>query len=105
PRILLASPQKRTNWTTENLPEFGPHPSNHRAIVWFHNGTIFYAHDWQKRLWIYKDIPAKPYAKGDGASLMIAHYISADFGWLMTQSQLKRCQEILQRLVQIGGSK
>ncbi|KAF8168422.1 hypothetical protein B0H34DRAFT_793028 [Crassisporium funariophilum] len=71
------------NWTTENLPEFGPHLSNHRVTVWFHDETIFYAHDRQKRLWIYKDIPAKPYAKGDGASLMIAHYISADFGWLV----------------------
>jgi hypothetical protein len=71
------------NWTTENLPEFGPHLSIHRVIVWFHDETIFYAHDRRKRLWIHKDAPAKPYAKGDGASLMIAHYVSADFGWLV----------------------
>ncbi|KAF8149797.1 hypothetical protein B0H34DRAFT_801943 [Crassisporium funariophilum] len=34
-------------------------------------------------LWIHKDAPTKPYAKGNGASLMIAHYVSVDFGWLV----------------------
>jgi len=29
------------NWTTENLPEFGPSAPGRRVIVWFHDETIF----------------------------------------------------------------
>ncbi|KAG6903166.1 hypothetical protein C0995_002709, partial [Termitomyces sp. Mi166 len=32
--------------------------------------------------WYHKDGPAKPYKNSDGASLMVADYVSADFGWL-----------------------
>ncbi|KAF9470849.1 hypothetical protein BDN70DRAFT_998814 [Pholiota conissans] len=70
------------NWSTENLPEFGPHRLGRRVIVWFHDESVFYAHDRRRRLWVHKDAPAKPYAKGDGASLMFAQFVSADFGWL-----------------------
>lgn len=69
------------NWTTENLPELGPSPAGRRIIVWFHDESIFYAHDRRKKGWYHKDAPVKPYKKGEGASLMIADYVSADFGW------------------------
>lgn len=42
------------NWTTENLPEFGPHLSTRRVVVWFHDESVFYAHDRRKRAWIHK---------------------------------------------------
>jgi len=54
------------------------------VVVWFHDETIFYAHDRRKRGWYHKDAPAKPYAKGEGASLMIADFVSARFGWLQS---------------------
>jgi hypothetical protein len=45
-----------------------------RVIAWFYDESVFYAHDRQKQGWfhIHKDASAKPYAKGEGASLMIA---------------------------------
>jgi len=43
-----------------------------RVIAWFHDESVFYAHDRRKKGWYHKDAGAKPYAKGEGASLMIA---------------------------------
>jgi len=51
-------------------------------VVWFHNETIFYANDQRRLTWYHKDADVKPYAKGDGVSLMIAHVISAEYGFL-----------------------
>ncbi|KAF9479060.1 hypothetical protein BDN70DRAFT_859047 [Pholiota conissans] len=74
--------ERMFNWAEGDLPEFGPHPSGRRVIAWFHDESVFYAHDRRKKGWYHKDAPAKPYAKGEGASLMIADFVSADFGWL-----------------------
>ncbi|KAJ7163446.1 hypothetical protein C8R43DRAFT_1086346 [Mycena crocata] len=41
-------------WSKDNLPEFGPRPN----------------------------APAKPYAKGEGASLMVADFVSSKYGWM-----------------------
>lgn len=68
-------------WTKDNLEE-GPQMPGLEVVTWFHDETIFYAHDRRKKAWYHKDAPAKPYAKGEGASLMIADFVSAKFGWL-----------------------
>ncbi|KAJ7576211.1 hypothetical protein C8J56DRAFT_761853, partial [Mycena floridula] len=52
-----------------------------RVIIWYHDESIFYAHDRRRKAWYHKDAPPKPYSKGDGPSFMIADYVSADFGW------------------------
>ncbi|THU75606.1 hypothetical protein K435DRAFT_585665, partial [Dendrothele bispora CBS 962.96] len=52
------------------------------VILWFHDESIFYAHDRRRNNWYHKDGPCKPYKKGDGHSLMVADFVSADFGWL-----------------------
>ena len=66
----------------EKLVELAPRISGRRVIAWFHDESIFYAHDRRKKGWYHKDAPAKPYAKGEGTSLMVADFVSADFGWL-----------------------
>ena len=60
-------------------------PGVRPVVVWFHDESIFYAHDQQGKWWFHKDAPAKPYAKGKGHSLMVAVYMSADFGWLTSR--------------------
>ena len=85
---------KMHNWTKDNLPE-DPSLPGHIIIVWFHDESIFYAHDRRKRAWYHKDALAKPYAKGDGASLMIADYVSADFGWLQSPDGQKNARQIM----------
>ncbi|KAJ7744451.1 hypothetical protein DFH07DRAFT_698743, partial [Mycena maculata] len=69
-------------WLKENLPEFGPQAEGKPVVVWFHDESIFYAHDRRRKTWYHKDAPAKPYAKGEGASLMIADFVSSKYGWL-----------------------
>jgi hypothetical protein len=79
--------ERMFNWAEGDLPEFGPLVGRgRRVITWFHDESVFYAHDRRKKSWYHKDAAAKPYAKGDGHSLMVADYVSADFGWLRSSS-------------------
>ena len=66
----------------KDLKEHLPSGEQKRVIACFHDKSVFYAHDQQKKGWYHKEASAKPYAKGEGASLMIADFVSADFGWL-----------------------
>jgi hypothetical protein len=51
----------------KDLTEHLPSGEGKRVIVWFHNESVFYAHDQQKKEWYHKDTSAKPCAKGEGA--------------------------------------
>ncbi|KAH6908650.1 hypothetical protein BKA70DRAFT_1222261 [Coprinopsis sp. MPI-PUGE-AT-0042] len=82
PRLLKY--QERTRkWDRDNRIEFGPHLPGRRVVIWYHDETIFYAHDRRRVFWQHNSKSAKPYAKGEGASLMIANFVSADFGFLV----------------------
>ncbi|CAK5262712.1 unnamed protein product [Mycena citricolor] len=54
-----------------------------RVVLWYHDESIFYAHDRRRQGWRHKDASVKPYKKGEGLSLMVADFFSADFGWLI----------------------
>ena len=69
------------SWTKDNK-ESGPRMPGPEVVTWFHDETIFYAHNRQKKGWYHKDASAKPYTKGEGSSLIIADFVSAKFGWL-----------------------
>lgn len=56
---------------------------NRRVVIWYHDESTFYAHDrrlvyWQKKT----GKGPKPKPKGEGISLMVADFVSADYGWL-----------------------
>ena len=58
-------------------------PLNRRmAVIWWHNESTFYANDRRKVYWVHKDETAVPQPKGEGASLMVADFMLADYGWL-----------------------
>ncbi|KAJ7460412.1 hypothetical protein B0H11DRAFT_1634522, partial [Mycena galericulata] len=38
-------------WSADNIPEQGPFPPGKRVVVWFHDETIFYAHDRRRKTW------------------------------------------------------
>ncbi|KAJ7192309.1 hypothetical protein GGX14DRAFT_537754 [Mycena pura] len=81
----LTELQRRTwKYSRDGLPEYGPHRDGKRVIIWYHDESIFYAHDRRRRNWYHKDAPAKLYQKGDGHSLMVADFVSQDFGWSPT---------------------
>jgi len=52
--------------------------------VWFHDESTFYANDQRKSKWVHKSTSATPYTKGEGASLMVAEFVSADHSWLQS---------------------
>lgn len=52
--------------------------------MWFHDESTFYANDQQKLRWVHQSEKAVPQPKGEGTSLMVADFISADYGWLQS---------------------
>ncbi|KAG1867209.1 hypothetical protein DFJ58DRAFT_714447 [Suillus subalutaceus] len=73
---------KQDDLTCEDSP---PLPELSRRIVaWFHNESTFYANDRHKVRWEHKDEDALPQPKGEGVSLMVAHFVSADYGFLQS---------------------
>jgi hypothetical protein len=58
------------------------HPGIKRIVVWFHDESTFYANDRRRTRWVHQSETPKPYAKGEGHSLMVADFVSADYGWL-----------------------
>ena len=65
------------------------------VIAWFHNESIFYAHDRQTSQWVKKGFAPSPYQKGKGASLMVANFVSADYGFLHSCDGKESAQVII----------
>lgn len=64
-------------------------------MAWFHDKTILYANDQRRLTWYHKDTPALPYAKGEGVSLMVAHVVSADYGFLESRDGTRIAHRLL----------
>ena len=75
-----ANIQARTHDWSKGLPD--PLPHERKTVVWFHDESTFYANDRRVARWVHESEDPKPYAKGEGASQMVADLVSADYGWL-----------------------
>jgi hypothetical protein len=62
-------------WANNGSQGGPPHVGNDPWIV-------FYANDRRERCWVPDMETAVPKPKGEGASLMISDFVSADYGWL-----------------------
>ena len=51
-------------------------------VLWFHDQCIFYQNDQRKCRWVHVSEKPLPLPKGEGVSLMVSDFISADYGWL-----------------------
>ncbi|KAF9441985.1 hypothetical protein P691DRAFT_798812 [Macrolepiota fuliginosa MF-IS2] len=60
------------------------------TVVWHHDESTFYANDCCHKCWVHKNQTAKPYAKGEGVSMMVADFVSADHGWLQSRDGKQR---------------
>ncbi|KAH9928240.1 hypothetical protein B0H21DRAFT_781210 [Amylocystis lapponica] len=78
-------------WNNKDMevPEPEPPPQKQRTVIWFHNESTFYANDCRKSRWVHTSETAVPEAKGEGTSLMVADFVSADYGWLHTPNGSK----------------
>jgi len=74
-----------TTWTSKDGGCQDPPAGIRRIVVWYHDESTFYAHDRRKKRWVHKSEKAKPYAKGEGHSLMVANFYSAEYGWLKSR--------------------
>ncbi|GJE94098.1 hypothetical protein PsYK624_102660 [Phanerochaete sordida] len=57
-------------------------PPQRRVVLWYHDESTFYAHDRRLVYWQKGGGSKQPRPKGEGASLMVADFVSADYGWL-----------------------
>ncbi|CUA75192.1 Periplasmic nitrate reductase [Rhizoctonia solani] len=62
------------------------YPGEKPIIVWFHDESIFFANDRRLVRWVGADEHATPFKKGDGNTIMIADFVSAQLGWLRGQN-------------------
>jgi len=76
-------------WMVENDAIEGPPPSR-RTVAWWHDESTFYANDRRRIHWVHKGEKAVPYAKGEGASQMVADFVSANYGWLQSPDGQQR---------------
>ena len=85
-------------WNWASVPENNGIPESaaegeKSVVVWFHDESTFYANDRWVSWWVHKDETAKLQPKGEGASLMVIDYVSADYGWLQSpDGKEKACQ-------------
>ncbi|KAF7372520.1 hypothetical protein MVEN_00113900 [Mycena venus] len=72
-------------WTLENLQLLTTLPPNRIVVIWFHDESTFYAHDRRLTRWVHHTETPEPRRKGEGASLMVSDFVSADYGWLQSK--------------------
>jgi hypothetical protein len=60
----------------------GVRPEGGHTVVWVQDESVFHGNDRCDLYWVHKDEKATPKPKGEGASLMVTDFVSADYGWL-----------------------
>ncbi|KAJ3503578.1 hypothetical protein NLJ89_g8370 [Agrocybe chaxingu] len=87
---------RMSQWSSKDGPPTHPDltPGERRVVVWYHDESTFYAHDRRRKRWVHSSETAKPYKKGEGASLMVADFFSAEYGWLASRCG-KKCARVL----------
>lgn len=84
PAWFAKEPRLRV-WTDENINDPAQSdPSTGNDVFWYHDETVNYAHDRRQLRWVPHNETAVPRPKGEGHSLMVADFISADYGWLQS---------------------
>ncbi|QRV95331.1 DDE superfamily endonuclease [Ceratobasidium sp. AG-Ba] len=63
-------------------------------MVWFHDESIFYTNDRRLTRWVSPTETAVPYAKGEGASIMVADFVGIE-GWLHGLNQSDHARIVL----------
>lgn len=70
-------------------------PGTKEVMFHHHDESTFFANDRRKLRWIHSTESPKPYAKGDGQSVMVADFVSSAIGWLRSPDGAKRARVTL----------
>jgi hypothetical protein len=100
----FAKEPKLRIWTKENMDK--PTTINvdeRHTVFWFQDETVFYANDRRERRWVPDTETAVPKPKGEGASLMISDFISADYGWLRSPDGTESARVVIRPGVNRDG--
>ena len=91
-------------WTKENIQKPTPISVEQRhTVVWYQDETIFYANDRREHRWVPDTETAVPKPKGEGASLMISDFVSADYGWLRSPDGKESARVVIRPGAQRDG--
>lgn len=93
-------------WTSNGEEVSPPHPPEHpelRTVIWYHDESTFYAHDRRLVRWVHETEDPVPRAKGEGVSLMVADFVSADYGWLRSPDGTESAQVLFKAGKQRDG--
>lgn len=100
----FAKEHKLRVWTKETIGKPASISVDERQTVfWLHDETVFYAHDRRERRWVPDTETAVPKPKGEGASLMVADFVSADYGWLRSPDGKESARVVIRPGVQRDG--
>src|SRR6266700_5317057 len=77
------------------LPRELPLRGVKEVIIHHHDESIFYGNDRRKLRWLHDSESPKPYAKGEGQSLMVADFVSSTLGWLSSPEGNERARVTL----------
>ena len=53
-----------------------------KTVIWWHDKSVFYTNDRQEVYWVHENDTANLKSKGEGLSIMVSDFVSADYGWL-----------------------
>ena len=86
-------------WDRDNLTHLidpsSPSPICH-TVLWFNNQCIFYQNDQRKCWWAHISKKPVPLLKGEGISLMVLDFISANYGWLCSPNGVESTRVLFQ---------
>ena len=96
PAWLAREPHLRV-WDDKNItdPVQSTSSSTRKNVFWFHDESVFYAHDRRQHRWVPHDETAVPRPKGEGHSLMVADFVSADYGWLRSPNETNSARVLI----------
>jgi transposase len=80
-----------------------PFPRGRAVVFWYHDESTFYANDRRDLRWVHESETATPQPKGEGASLMVADFVSADYGWLRSPDGLESARILFRAGVRREG--
>jgi len=82
PRRFSSTLLSRT-WTEETIGNHViPSPSCQHTVYWHHDETTYTQNNRHQVQWVPEDKKPVPQPKGEGPSLMVADFVSVDYGWL-----------------------
>lgn len=82
-------------WNPDGSEEVRAHVDGFRTMVaWYGDQSIFTANDRRDMRWVQASEMPRPRPKGEGASLMVGDFISADYGFLRSKDGTMSAQRL-----------